>query len=130
MIIHDQVAYNKVVKHSKKHPAGNYTQFTKAKGHGEIAYMSEVSPHYDVFSGNEKTWKVIFLAVAKGYYFIYRLNGVLHKIIPEKNVVYEFEFKKYHAFLHEDNLVHFNKKNYWKTWEEEKEVKCIFKFVD
>ena len=130
MLIYDQIAYDKALKYSQKNPAAHYTQFTKAKGHGEIAYMSEVPPHHDSLTHPEKTWKITFLAVENDYYFIYRLNGILHKIIPEKNVVYEFEFRKYHAFLHKDNVDLFNKKNYWKTWQEEKKIKCVFKFID
>lgn len=94
-------------------------------------YMSEVDPHVDDWKeDNNQKWKIRFHAIEKDFVFVYRNNGKLYQIEPKLDQVYEFEFKKYHALLHKDNLHLFGKRKYWEGWTPEEKLVTIFEFVD
>lgn len=96
----------------------------------DYVYMAEVDPHVDDWSGSEKVWSVVFHAIKEDYVFIYRHGGVLHKIEPELGKIYTFDFTKYHALLHKDNVQYFHKRKFWETFEAEPELVCIFEFIE
>ena len=108
----------------------NFSRDFEFEGH-KLVFMSEVDPHIDDWTqDNQIRWKIKFYAIAPNFVFIYRNNGVLHYVEPVLGQMYEFEFKKYHALLHKDNVHLFHKKKHWENWKPKKELACIFEFID
>ncbi len=121
-------ACKKHIKETQKKP-NSFSQEFKINDKSYV-YMSEVDPHIDDWRGSETKWNIIFHAIKEDFYFIYRLDGKLHTIKPEIGKIYTFEFKKYHALLHKDNVKLFQKRKHWLNWEPENKLICIFEFID
>ena len=126
---HVLIALQKLIEKNSVNLPNNFSQ-TFNFDDTEYVYMSEVDPHIDDWDGSETKWKIEFFYINPNYTFIYRLNGKLHKIKPELNRIYEFEFLKYHALLLDSNLENFHKRKFWKSWKNNQELSCIFQFID
>lgn len=129
MNIFDQAVYEAAVKRNESHPACNFTETVLLNGKS-YSYMSEVDPHHDdPFSDVDAVWTIRFIVTKPDFFFVYQFNGQQYAVEPELNKDYSFNFRELHAYLHKDNVQHFDNEAHWVDFEPTAGLACVFEFI-